>query len=112
MRYEKLLLDISKHLVDWSRGMVMQIGGLGNNYAHWVNKPVDRPLRLFDSTALEMLTNTPWWLVPCFWIPIIGFIAKFGINHAHAMAYSNVSYVPVYILFYCFAICCNYFKYC
>lgn len=102
MQNENFFWKFSQHLVDWSRGMVMQIGGLGDNYAHWVNRPVDRPLRLFDSTALEMLTKTPWWLVPCFWIPIIGFIAMFGINHAHAMAYSNVSYVSVYIPFHLF----------
>lgn len=73
----------------------MQIGELGDNYTIWINKPVDRPLRLFDTTALEMLTKTPWWLVPCFWIPIIYLIAKIGINHAHAMAYSKVSYVSI-----------------
>lgn len=72
--------------------MIIQIGNLGDNYTNWCNKPVDRPLRLFDTTALEMLTKTPWWLVPCIWIPIIGLITNIGIKNAHAMAYSNVSY--------------------
>lgn len=69
----------------------MQIGGLGENYTKWVNKPVDRPLRLFDTTAIEMLTKTPWWLVPCFWIPIFGLLAHIGINQAYAIEHSNVS---------------------
>lgn len=79
-----------QHLVDWSRGMVSQISSLGANYTEWVNKPVDRPLRLFDSTAIEMLTKTPWWLVPGFWIPIIIFLIKIGINDAHDKHYGNV----------------------
>lgn len=77
--------------MDWSRGMVSQIASLGPNYAEWVNKPVDRPLRLFDTTALEMLTKTPWWLVPGFWIPIIIILIKIGINDAHGRHYGNVS---------------------
>lgn len=71
--------------------MVAQIGSLGANYTEWVNKPVDRPLRLFDTTALEMLTKTPWWLVPCFWIPIITYLINIGINEAHTKHYGNVS---------------------
>lgn len=58
-------------MVDWSRGMVAQIAGIGEKYVEWVDKPVDRPLRLFDSDALEMLTKTPWWVVPTIWIPTI-----------------------------------------
>lgn len=69
-----------QHLVDWNRGMVAQIGQIGANYTEWVNKPVDRYLRLFDSNSLELLTKTPWWLVPCFWIPIIILIAMVGIS--------------------------------
>ncbi|XP_055320321.1 uncharacterized protein LOC129577397 isoform X2 [Sitodiplosis mosellana] len=81
--------DSMEHLVDWSRGMIAQIGSLGVNYSEWVNKPVDRPLRLFDTTLLEMLTKTPWWLVPTFWIPIIVFLIKIGINDAHSKHNSN-----------------------
>lgn len=81
-----------QHLLDWSRGMVSQIGQLGDKYAEWVNKPVDRPLRLFDSNALEMLTKTPWWLVPSIWIPVICCILHLGIQEAFSKNYSNVRY--------------------
>lgn len=77
----------------------MQIGGLGSNYAKWVNKPVDRPLRLFDTTAIEMLTKTPWWFVACFWFPIIIFIANIGINRAHALNFSNVCHEFFFFFF-------------
>lgn len=60
-----------EHLVDWSKAMLPQISSLKENYDEWVNKPVDRPLKLFDAWYLEMLTKTPWWLVPLFWIPAI-----------------------------------------
>lgn len=73
--------------------MVFQVfSNLGVNYNEWVNKPVDRPLRLFDTNALEMLTKTPWWLVPCFWIPIILYLIRIGVNDSHNKNYSNVSY--------------------
>lgn len=94
--------------MDWSRGMVSQIANLGPNYSEWVNKPVDRPLRLFDATAIEMLTKTPWWLVPGFWIPIIILLIKIGINDAHDRNYGNVSVAnflcfPVILL--CYFVC-------
>lgn len=77
--------------------MISQIGSLGANYTEWVNKPVDRPLRLFDTVALEMLTKTPWWLVPAFWIPIIIILIKIGIDDAHDKHCSNVSALGISI---------------
>lgn len=71
--------------------MISQISSLGANYTEWVNKPVDRPLHLFDTTMLEMLTKTPWWLVPSFWIPIIILFIKIGIDDAHDKHYGYVS---------------------
>ncbi|EAL41551.3 AGAP011282-PA, partial [Anopheles gambiae str. PEST] len=59
------------YLVDWSKPMLLQIYRLGDKYAEWVNKPVDRELRLFGPTWVENLTRTPWWIVPAFWIPAI-----------------------------------------
>ncbi|XP_037033236.1 dihydroceramide fatty acyl 2-hydroxylase FAH2 isoform X1 [Bradysia coprophila] len=81
-----------EHLVDWSKPMLSQIGSLKENYSEWVNKPVDRPLRLFGPTWLENLTKTPWWLVPLFWIPSIGYIASIGLKEAYAAGFSS-SYV-------------------
>jgi len=58
--------------------MLPQISKLGKNYAEWVNKPVDRTLRLFGPNYLEILTKTPWWVIPIFWIPAISFILMIG----------------------------------
>uniref|UniRef100_A0A182P0Q9 Fatty acid 2-hydroxylase n=1 Tax=Anopheles epiroticus TaxID=199890 RepID=A0A182P0Q9_9DIPT len=63
--------DSMEYLVDWSKPMLLQIYKLGDKYADWVNKPVDRELRLFGPTWVENLTRTPWWIVPAFWIPAI-----------------------------------------
>ncbi|XP_076470274.1 fatty acid 2-hydroxylase-like [Babylonia areolata] len=57
-------------LVDWSRPMLSQIPGLGENYIHWVHQPVDLNLRLFQSDMLEWLSKAPWYLVPLYWIPV------------------------------------------
>lgn len=84
-----------QHLVDWSRGMVCQIGQLNDKYTDWVNKPVDRPLRLFDNHMLEMMTKTPWWLVPMIWTPVIAVIFYAGVQDATSRNYSNVNTIPM-----------------
>uniref|UniRef100_A0A182KEA3 Fatty acid 2-hydroxylase n=1 Tax=Anopheles christyi TaxID=43041 RepID=A0A182KEA3_9DIPT len=76
--------DSMEHLVDWSKPMLMQIYNLGEKYGEWVNKPVDRELRLFGPSWVENLTRTPWWIVPGFWIPAILYII---VEHgAHQLA--------------------------
>lgn len=72
--------DSMEHLVDWSRPMLVQIPTLGKHYVEWVNKPVDRQLRLFGPAWLENLTKTPWWVVPAFWIPTILYIIHVGVR--------------------------------
>uniref|UniRef100_A0A1A9WR42 Fatty acid hydroxylase domain-containing protein n=1 Tax=Glossina brevipalpis TaxID=37001 RepID=A0A1A9WR42_9MUSC len=62
---------LSKHLVDWSRAMLPQIGKICKHYEEWVHKPVDRSLRLFEPWYLEMCSKTVWWVVPIFWLPVI-----------------------------------------
>uniref|UniRef100_A0A182Q052 Fatty acid 2-hydroxylase n=1 Tax=Anopheles farauti TaxID=69004 RepID=A0A182Q052_9DIPT len=66
--------DSMEHLVDWNKPMVFQIHKMGDKYAEWVNKPVDRELRLFGPSWVENMTKTPWWIVPAFWIPAITYI--------------------------------------
>lgn len=59
--------------------MVPQISLIDTEkYALWVNMPVDRPLRLFEREWMEILTKTPWWLVPLFWLPIITYLLYNG----------------------------------
>lgn len=81
----------SQHLVDWTKAMVPQISKMGAQYSDWVHKPVDRNLRLFEQNYLEMLTKTPWWLVPVYWIPIICLLAFLGAHEAYAEDNRNVS---------------------
>lgn len=76
--------------------MIPQIGRLGASYTDWVNKPVDRPLRLFHADWLEMLTRTPWWLVPAFWVPAIASILFGGVQRAAAEL--NWSAVGVFVV--------------
>ncbi|XP_058056773.1 uncharacterized protein LOC131208138 [Anopheles bellator] len=70
--------DSMEHLVDWRKPMLFQIHKMGPQYAEWVNKPVDRELRLLGPSWLENMTKTPWWIVPAFWIPAIGYIIHIG----------------------------------
>jgi hypothetical protein len=63
--------------------MVQQVASLGKTYTEWVHKPVDRPLRLFDSFWLEILSKTPWWLVPAFWVPIISFLVLSNVQSTY-----------------------------
>lgn len=72
--------------------MVKQIPKLGIMYEKWVSQPVDRSLRLFDYEFLEMLTKTPWWMVPLIWLPTICAISYFGILDAFNKNYGIVSF--------------------
>ena len=45
------------------------MGKLGPGYLDWVHSPVDRPLRLFESSLCEFFSITPWYVVPIIWIP-------------------------------------------
>lgn len=50
--------------------MIWQVGSLGRKYNKWVLSPVDRKLRLFQYDFMELMTVTPWFLVPLVWIPV------------------------------------------
>ncbi|XP_055630429.1 uncharacterized protein LOC129771111 [Toxorhynchites rutilus septentrionalis] len=77
---EGVIDESMEHLVDWSKPMLVQIPTLGKHYVEWVNKPVDRELRLFGPVWLENLTKTPWWVVPAFWVPSIVYIIHLGVR--------------------------------
>lgn len=79
--------------------MIPQISKLGDVYAEWVNMPVDRPLRLFGPDWVEMLTKTPWWAVPTFWIPTIAYILYSGVKLSEVTTQS--SSVRILIVFSC-----------
>lgn len=71
--------------------MVKQIPKLQSKYEEWINRPVDRPLRLFDCELLELLTKTPWWLVPLVWLPVISVIFYSGALDAFSKNNGTVS---------------------
>ncbi|XP_002739791.2 fatty acid 2-hydroxylase-like, partial [Saccoglossus kowalevskii] len=58
-------------LVDWNKAMVWQVQKLGEKYENWIHSPVDRPMRIFQTTAMELLTMTPWYMVLVIWVPVM-----------------------------------------
>ncbi|KAJ3596715.1 hypothetical protein NHX12_003119, partial [Muraenolepis orangiensis] len=61
----------SSDLVDWRKPLAWQVGYLGERYDTWVHQPVDRPIRLFESSLLEATTNSKWYSILIFWLPIV-----------------------------------------
>lgn len=50
--------------------ILSQVGYLGTGYVQWMHHPVGGAPRFFRSSLLEAITKTPWWVVPCIWVPI------------------------------------------
>lgn len=72
---------LHQDMVDWDKPMLAQVGKLGPDYLKWVHSPVDRPLRLFSSSFVEIFSRTPWFLVPIIWIPVVIYSAIMAIKH-------------------------------
>jgi len=51
---------------------------MGDRYWEWVNLPINRPIRFFQSEILELLTITPWYILPIVWLPIITYLLYSG----------------------------------
>lgn len=60
--------------------MLWRVGDLKEKYWRWIHQPYDGTLRLFESSVLENLTRTPWWLVPLVWMPVVIIYFFIGIN--------------------------------
>eukprot|EP00475_Leptophrys_vorax_P014195 TRINITY_DN2059_c0_g1_i4.p1 TRINITY_DN2059_c0_g1~~TRINITY_DN2059_c0_g1_i4.p1 ORF type:complete len:296 (+),score=6.57 TRINITY_DN2059_c0_g1_i4:117-890(+) len=58
---------------DLSKPLVFQVGHLGEDYDDWVHQPIISKTgpRLFASDFMEMFTNTHWWMIPMFWMPVV-----------------------------------------
>ncbi|XP_015120174.1 fatty acid 2-hydroxylase [Diachasma alloeum] len=69
-----------ENLIDWSAPLLGQVASLRDRYWEWVNLPVNRPIRLFKSDTMEILTVTPWYLVPLVWIPICTYFLYLGVS--------------------------------
>ncbi|KAK7794173.1 hypothetical protein R5R35_005372 [Gryllus longicercus] len=87
-------------LVDWNKPMLKQVGKLGARYSEWVQSPVDRKLRLFESDFVEKMTVTPWYLIPIIWIPLDVLLLYKG--YSDTKQYFEDTYLPPWVLF-CFA---------
>lgn len=92
-----------ENLVDWNKPILPQVGKLGCRYNEWVSAPVDRKLRLFESSLLESITITPWYIVPIFWTPIIFYFVYSGINHFTSqnpeLKFSGIELIPILLTF-------------
>nr|XP_034174368.1 fatty acid 2-hydroxylase isoform X1 [Osmia lignaria] len=67
-----------ENFIDWNSPILCQVGTLGDRYWEWVNLPVNQQIRLFKSDYLEILSITPWYLIPIVWIPICIFLLYLG----------------------------------
>ncbi|KZC14103.1 PREDICTED: fatty acid 2-hydroxylase [Dufourea novaeangliae] len=67
-------------LIDWNAPILGQVGKLGDQYWEWMNLPVNREIRLFQSNLLETISITPWYLVPIVWIPVCIYFLYSGFN--------------------------------
>eukprot|EP00126_Sphaerothecum_destruens_P015265 Sdes_comp9203_c0_seq1m682 len=57
--------------VDWSKGLLLQVGSLTSIYSDWVDRPVNAQPRLFNHWFPEMLSKTPWYFVALLFIPFV-----------------------------------------
>ncbi|XP_011692149.1 PREDICTED: fatty acid 2-hydroxylase [Wasmannia auropunctata] len=91
-----------ENLVNWDAPLLWQVGYMGDRYWEWVNLPVDRPIRYFQSDILEILSITPWYMVPIVWVPIITYFLYMGcvlhISTNTAITTSFKSIVPSVVL--------------
>nr|CAB3244115.1 fatty acid 2-hydroxylase [Phallusia mammillata] len=60
-----------EEIVNWDEPMLWQVGHLGAKYHSWIDDPVDKTLRLFKSDFVEYFSNTPWYVIPIVWLPVI-----------------------------------------
>ncbi|KAM0732375.1 Fatty acid 2-hydroxylase [Formica fusca] len=65
-------------LVNWDAPILRQVGLMGDRYWEWVNLPVNRPIRFFQSDILELLSITPWYIMPIVWFPIVIYFFYMG----------------------------------
>ncbi|XP_076297366.1 fatty acid 2-hydroxylase isoform X2 [Lasioglossum baleicum] len=79
-------------LIDWDAPILGQVGELGDRYWEWANLPVNREIRMFKSSLLEILSITPWYLIPIVWVPVCiyflccGLASMAGHYTGHALA--------------------------
>eukprot|EP01135_Chromosphaera_perkinsii_P003379 Nk52_evm3s242 gene=Nk52_evmTU3s242 len=55
--------------VDWSRGLLFQVGALGDKYENWVDDAFNIEPKMFDQWYLEIFSKTPWYTVALLFVP-------------------------------------------
>jgi len=97
-------------LIDPLRPVVPQLLQLRSpaEYAEWLRTArISAPLRLFESSALEHLTWTAWWLIPCAWLPVAAAL----LAHAAAAPAGGPSPYAMSALFVSGVVCWSLFEY-
>ena len=72
------LVGFKEELVDWDRGMVLQVHKFGHEYIKWVHSPVNRKIKMFDNNFVEFFSNTWWYIIPVVWLPVVVISAVIG----------------------------------
>ena len=57
------------YVIDPSKPLLAQVGQLGSSYDAWAHQAVPGRPRLFGPDWMEVLTLTPWYMVPVIWVP-------------------------------------------
>lgn len=71
--------------VDLNKGLVFQVGHLGEAYQEWVHQPivcVEGP-RFFENEFWEFLTRTVWWAIPTIWLPVVCYFISKSVRMGH-----------------------------
>ncbi|TGZ31874.1 Uncharacterized protein DBV15_01175 [Temnothorax longispinosus] len=89
-----------ENLINWNAPLLWQVGFMGDRYWEWVNLPVNRPIRYFQSEILEILSITPWYILPIVWLPIIAYFLYMGCvsNISTNIAITAQNILPSFVL--------------
>lgn len=88
----------SQDLVNWDAPILRQVGLMGDRYWEWVNLPVNRPIRFFQSDILELLSITPWYIMPIVWFPIVIYFFYMGCVGNISTSIGNSCVSCIYII--------------
>lgn len=79
------LSNDTHHILSFDKPLLMQLWDpetikSRDQYLKLIHTPrhLSYSARLFENSYLELLTKTPWWVIPLFWFPIAGFLFYSG----------------------------------
>jgi len=66
--------------VNFTKPMLWEVAKVGLDYDAWVHAPTgQKTFRMFHSDVLEFGSSTPWYAIPAFWVPVIGWMMKMSL---------------------------------